>query len=491
MKIKIDDVGKYIFRKLYKLGKAKDDNTIEIKKPKMIIKGIVKEGSIIEMDIKTDKDGEKLIKKIRDEIDYVEEKDIEGTGITIEDLKTGDYDNLFYNRKEFIKRKKALEKLAVIEVNKSLPDGFVNKEITITFNPKITKTIGDEKTTDIDNEFGKFDKSYLPIKDTEKDIDFLDKGGKMVGRYFRSRNTIVIFAKVWKETNNIIDFLKDKMKVAKIKIEDIENFKLVSLAKVFTRDIGKRVSDKENNIKRQQNELENYQTSIIDRISNIEMDREEINALKGMKSNFKGNFFKEIREAKNMPFIEDVELTATEVKVKYKPTCITISNFVSNGTASGFGKRSMYIGSVTLRICAKDIRVSNDLKLIQYKTEGDPSSGIADEHPHPHAHKAGDCCLGGGEMKNTFFSLKNQCKIADLASYFWLFVKNYGKDGGYMAPHYLYNFCLMNGYPVFDEKGKQISINDEARLKSKEQIKLKKAKCWESNIKEFKSFVPY
>ena len=491
MKIKADDTGIYLLKKLNGLPESKliDDNTIEVNSPKIVIKPILKDNEINEFEIKASKEGLAFIKKIIGEVDYVKESDVKRLGINLEDLKTSTFDNLFCNRKEFLKRLKTLKDLVNnTEFNKQLPSGFINEKVTISFNPKITKSDGTEPDIEPKNEFGSNDKVYLPYKDTGKDVDFEDKDSKIVGRFFRSRNTMVIFANPWKDTNKLVAYLKEQIKKAKPIKEDTEKFKMISLAKIFTKDIEKRVLQKETEIKTTRKKLEDYQNFISNAVNDIQMFDTEVNALKGMKNNFKSNFFKELSETKRMEIIKDIEMTPTEVLVKYKPTCIEISNYYRDNKE--FGKRSMYIGEPILRVCASGVKVGNDLKLIHYKTYNNPESGILNEYPHPHTLKDGSCCLGKEATKTTLFSLKSQCKIADLSLYFWMFIKNYGSDGGYMKPNILMDFCLMNGYPIFDEKGKHIYINDEKRLKSGEQIELKKSKDWEENVNKFKNFNP-
>lgn len=481
---KPDDKGWYLLKKLQEIGKMKGENTIVVTKPKIEAKALMKDNDISEIQVKADKEGMALVNKIVGEIDYVGEKDVKYTGIELTDLKSEENDKLFYDRKEFIKRKNALgELLGRIDMNQKLPNGFIFDVLTLQINPEIKIILGDERKTNFSHKFMASKEYFLTTKDTDNDIDIKTEG-KLMGRYFRNRNTIVIFANVWKNTNELIKFLKVEIKKLNVKVEDTEKFKLIGLAKIFTKDIEKRVKEKERTAKDNRANIKSLQDSIFEKFQRLEMDNVEVETLKSMKKNFKGNFFSEMAKVKKLSIVEDIQLSPTEINITYKPTCITDTSFTRS---KNFGKRSMYIGSVILKITGAGIMVDNKEKMCLY-TNGDPTKGVEAKYPHPHAHDKGDVCWGLEATKDLIYSLRSQCKIADLAIYLWRFVKEYGHDGGYFKPYNLYDYNLMNNLPIFDGKGERILLNDPERIKTGEQIKLKEAKDFVKNGEKFRNF---
>jgi len=492
MKLKVDEKNIFLFNKLLKLGKKKDDNTVVISTPfKITIEGIMKDDNIVEIQITAaTKPGEKFVQDMLDNLSFVTAKDIEKTGLTLDNLKTAEYDMVYYDRTEFLRRKDLITKLAPgVEFNKALTEGFIYDEITMSFNPKINKVFGDEKDTEIQTEWDKDKRMvYLPINDTSADKNVVDTKNNIIGKYYRNRNTIVLMVNPFKNTDEVVNAIITGLSAFEVKKEDTEKFKMINLAKTFTKDISVRLADKEKRKTNMEKEVKDYQQAIMDKFTTIQMDSEEIIALKNMKDNFKESFFKELKATKELQFIKDVGFTPTEVLLTYKPTCITEPNFIR--TSKEYGKRSMYVGEVIIKVGAGQIKIGNTLDLEIYKTQNDPSSGVAYKFPHPHAHDNGECCLGKEATKDTIYMLKSQLKFSDLAIYLCMFVRNFGTDGGFMGKHNLYDFCLMNGYPVFDEKGKQIYINDPEKIKSGEQVEMKKAKNWEENVAKFKDFKP-
>lgn len=67
----------------------------------------------------------------------------------------------------------------------------------------------------------------------------------------------------------------------------------------------------------------------------------------------------------------------------------------------------------------------------------------------------------------------------------WFWVKTYKNSGAYVKVWDAYDSILKQGYPVLDDKGKRIEINDPDRIKSGEQRKLEKSSSYEDNIKKF------
>jgi hypothetical protein len=478
MKLENNDTNIALLRKLKKLGKFIDNETLVLENPKIIIKLLKKDEEIIGFDVEEDKKGLKFIKELLLECEVVTSADIKPwPELTLDNLKTAEYSKVFYDRKKFLKIISDIKKLkcSAIFFDKKLSKDFICNDISIYFNPIF------ENMDSYDTIKSKEAEIKIPKKDYAGDTDILDDK-KVKARYYRKRNCIVMYV------NPFTEDITEMYNGLKTKKENVEDFKMFNLTKEFTKNIEVKLKENDRRLKENMANIESYQQNIFDFYKHNRLMEEEVEAFKHMKENFGKSFIEEINKTKALKIVENVDYTLNEVIVTYKPTCITKADFQR---VTKHGKRSMYIGSIKLRIGYNYVRVDNDLKLCKYKDETDPNSEISEYVPHPHAHGDGQCCLGADATKNTIYSLQAQLKISELALYFWMFVKNYGDDGGYLKPLKLYDFCLMNGYPVFDEKGQQIYINDAKRIDTNEQIKLKKSKDYDENIKKFKDFKPW
>jgi len=488
MELKNNDKTIALLRKLKLMGKQVDDNVFTITNPSIKITSLKTADEITGFEVEADKKGLALIKKMEDSIELIKESDLTGTGLTIDDMKTKECGKLFYERERFLYIIKDLKNsFNKVAFNQKIDKAFVNDKLTLYINPVLNNTDDTTKTLKIDNDFGIKNDIYAQDFDDKKDVDLKYKE-KLFGRYYRNRNTLVLWANIFQNYDLFGVVLGAKLKEMKMTEIDVSKFKLMAITKVFTKDISARVKDKEQKIDDNRRRITEYQNGLQTYYNQLVLFDEEIHALKTMKENFNGKFYDEIEKTKKLPIVKDVSFTATEVIITYHPTCITVTDFSRGYKKSG--KRSMYVGSVQLKLGADDIRVDNDETMKTYKTSGDPESGIHGEYPHPHAMLSGECCLGLQSTKDTLYLLRSSLKLSDIALYFWMFVKNYGTDGGYMKPYLCYDYCLMHGLPIFDEKGKHIYINDVDRIKSEEQIKLKKAKDYDDNVAKFKDFKP-
>jgi hypothetical protein len=79
-------------------------------------------------------------------------------------------------------------------------------------------------------------------------------------------------------------------------------------------------------------------------------------------------------------------------------------------------------------------------------------------------------------------------RFTELATLLWFWVKIYRNEGAYVKMWDCYDSRLRQDYPLWDEKGNLIELNDPEKIKSGEQIKLGKDDNYESNRAKFKDF---
>jgi len=187
-------------------------------------------------------------------------------------------------------------------------------------------------------------------------------------------------------------------------------------------------------------------------------------------------FIKEIGLAKKQQIVTDVTLTHGKVNITFIPTTVK-TNLGRNieGDSHKGPIVEMLVGPITCHI------------------SGDGNINVTSPHTcggnaHPHANTSGKPCLGSGDGPSMMHKMIGERKFSAFAYYFWMWIKKHRGEDCYVKPHDWYDYCLKNGLPVFDKNGKRIKINDETKLKNKEQIKLVKTKDYETNMVKYAKF---
>ena len=103
-------------------------------------------------------------------------------------------------------------------------------------------------------------------------------------------------------------------------------------------------------------------------------------------------------------------------------------------------------------ISPRSFRVENNININQYA--------------HPHASSGdGTPCFGDGEARKKIYDLLSTNKFSDVAELLWFWIKTYRNEGAHLKHWSAYRSLLEQGYPIWDEKGKRIELNEPARLK--------------------------
>lgn len=362
------------------------------------------------------------------------------------------------------------------DVSEELESGFTNRLKTFL---KSTYETDAKQTSEI---YINTDTSrcFMPLE-KEKVVDLeIDK--QLIGKYYPERNFIQIFfnpfilkkAELFEDTphmafNNILAVLKDA-DVKKINVDDLKEKLFIS---EFMKNARNKLRELESGLRGYKSTISDYEERLRTTIEEMSSKMLEADYIKASIENSGTGLFKEIEEAKKLPFLTEVEIDAGSIILKYKPTFIPIPNMKRRDYDEGFGKRYVWIGETTFRINSSEFKVNTD---VDFYGHG---------HPHASGHN-GNPCFGSGEGRNKIYEALAGNRFKELSKLLWFWIKTYRNEGAYVKVWDAYDNTLKHGYPVFDEKGNRIEINSPEYIKSGEQVTLTKAEDYDENYKKFK-----
>ena len=315
-------------------------------------------------------------------------------------------------------------------------------------------------------------KYFTPLE--KESIINLEIDKQLIGKYYPERNFIQIFFNpftlkkvgIFDDTphmafNNILAVLKE----ADVKKLNVDNLK----EKLF---ISEFMKNSRNRLKEYRNTLNNYESKLRETIEEMSSKMSEADYIKAsIESSGKG-LFTEIEESKKLPFLTGVEIDAGSIVYKFKPCLIPIPNFKRRDFDEGFGKRYVWIGATEFRINSTEFKINTDVDFVGHG------------HPHASGHN-GNPCFGSGEGRNKIYESLASNRFTELAKLLWFWIKTYRNEGAYVKVWDAYDNTLQHGYPLFNEKGNRIEINDPILIKSGEQVTLAKKDDYEENHKKF------
>jgi len=304
-----------------------------------------------------------------------------------------------------------------------------------------------------------------------------------VGVYYKERNFINYYFNPF----NLIELPTFKAVVPKLFIDIIKEFERLKIKVTKTNGIQQKLfveaflSKSRTTLHDVDVKVETRTRDIITYENKIRQDIGELFSLNAQK-NFLSNaieengviMFSEIEKARKLPFVKSIEMKTDEIHIKFNPTFLPMPNYKRIDYQKGFGKRYVYLGSITFIISPDDFSLKSD----------SPING----HAHPHASgNPGNPCFGDGEGRNNIYNALAIMRFADLTKLLWFWIKTYRDGGAYIHGGAITSYILSHGLPMFDDKGKRIEINEPARLKSEEQQELKKENNYITNIAKYKN----
>jgi len=277
--------------------------------------------------------------------------------------------NFYGNVERVIRFNSYFSKLGFERVN-------INKEFGIhTFYPQLTLMINPtlvlQNDNEVTNEYNTFTKllisrtepnwykyfsgkrgflnliSHHIIKKSDEEVKPLkiDFEGKelILGQYLKERNIIMLYINPFNtdyttENNEYLDLVlkvfEDKMKeITLVKADVTEKMKFAFIEK-FKTEVNNKLTEVKNNLKYNEDEINNLQSSLVRTIRNATLSRKQIEGLILFSTNTDDTIKKAVEEVKQLPFVKNVRLTGSgisldvgSIKIKYKDEEVYIGDF--------------------------------------------------------------------------------------------------------------------------------------------------------------------
>ena len=321
--------------------------------------------------------------------------------------------------------------------------------------------------------------SLLPFEN--EDVIEIKLCEMVIGRYYKERNLIYLsfnpfyikktlpmdtdFHKIFKD---LIKLFRD-LKIKKVKTENLKEKMFISS---FLMGARKNLVNLMNSMKEQETSIGALERDIrlrIDKVNNINQDYKFIETTIKMGGK---NMLEEIEKTKKLSFLKNVEMNGDNIKLTFIPATIKVNAFTKTDHGKSYGKRTFYLGNITINISPRNFIVRNDIRIRN--------------NPHPHASSnEGAPCFGSGEGRNRIYELLAVNKFSEVSKLLWFWIKTYINNGAHVKQWDAYDSLLSQGYPVWDENGKRIELNEPTRMDSGEQRRLDKSENYEANIKKF------
>ena len=333
-------------------------------------------------------------------------------------------------------------------------------------------------------------KSAMPLSEISKfdslegeKIIELEVQGMHIGHYYPERNFINInfnpfllskYSVFETDLPLLFEHLFGVLATVKVKTHDISDMQEKIFVSEYLGKSRQKIISCEEQMKSYERDIKSYEQKIRTNIEGYQEKAQEIEFITQLvKAGGKG-LFAEVKRIDTLPFVEKVDIEGTTIDIKYKKTFIPIPDMMRNDGGKRYGKRYIYIGQVGFRITPGGFEVYGDVNV-----------GNGHCHPHGGGFPSGSPCFGSGDGRNKIYDLLASNKFFDLAKMLWFWIKTYKNSGAYVHVWTAYDNALKNGYPVFDDKGNRIEINEPARIKSGEQEKLEKSDIYAKNKKAF------
>jgi len=303
-----------------------------------------------------------------------------------------------------------------------------------------------------------------------------------LGRYYPERNLIHLYFNPFKlSTPSVFDEDINSMWVnifnlfttCEVKVNDVSKIQEKLFVSEFMRNSRSKLEDVKSNQRSTENNINSYEERIRRDFESLHQFQEEQAFLQNLIDNKGKGLFAEVKAVETLPFITGVEIEGACIKMKFKETFMPIPDMMRNDHGKKYGKRFIWVGDITFEVTPDHFKLTGPINI----------NGHC--HPHANGYPSGSPCFGDGDGRRKIYELLAASKFVDLAKMLWFWIKTYKNNGAYVKVWTSYDEVLKQGYPVLDEKGNRIEINDPERIKTGEQIKLTKHKNFADNEKKF------
>lgn len=391
-----------------------------------------------------------------------------------------------------------IKDVMIYDTPQPLTHNSVFDKLTLVLNPN-TSTIKSTESSDGFLEKYKDMKDYVTphyqgaminvIKDEPVTPLLMRK--EQIGAYYPQRNLILVYFNPFKNLNldrfyklqkheylfNILTDLKQTIMTLNPKTITCQTFKLKVMVVGFYEKNKGQINAAKEQIEKLNKQIPQQETTLTKLYTDRTDYKQTISMLDVVEEDQLKNFITEVKKVSNQKIVTSVTTDGGTLNITYKPTTIK-AHLDRNveGTEDG-PLTECFIGQITVHIHGNGkIMVSCD----HPTTKG---------NPHPHATEDGTPCLGSGDGVTLIHKLIGQRKFADFVYVFWMWIKKWRNNDCYVHTSQYIDDRLKQGFPVFNQKGKRLTINDKTLIEGEILIPLEKHKNHDKNFKKYKGYV--
>ena len=230
----------------------------------------------------------------------------------------------------------------------------------------------------------------------------------MLGQYLKERNIVMLYINPFNtdftvEKNEYIDLIlklfEDKIKKLELNKVDVSEKMKVAFVEKFKSEINSKMSSIRENVRYNENEINNYQSSLIRAIRSLQVNKKQVDGLIAFSLNTDDTIKKAIEEVKTLPFVSNVNLVAEGIGMDIGDISIN------------YNGENTYIGNYYLIINPDGVKVH--CKNPIFNKEGM-------EIEHPHINEDNNCYGDNNGDKwcnyhnNTSFTQFNRARVTSL-----------------------------------------------------------------------------
>jgi hypothetical protein len=195
-------------------------------------------------------------------------------------------------------------------------------------------------------------------------------------------------------------------------IEKIEGKLDKKVIDKFKKEFMQALVSKKRAISDYEKQLSYYKENIIQKMIKINMLRVEYENLKKYTTNINPLIKKQIEEIKSLPFVEDIKITETGIKIDVGKVNIL------------YLQKEVYIGDFIIKITPSGVQIECKNPLLLRE------DGITYHLAHPHISEEGNICYGDerAEKIEEYFA---QFELKKLVLFVYLFLKSYNPNDNY------------------------------------------------------------
>ena len=279
----------------------------------------------------------------------------------------------------------------------------------------------------------------IPLK-----IKFSDKS-YLIGEYLPTRNIVIMYLPLnlenWymgednKYIPQILEWIKELVKVYKIKEENVEKMKKKIFIAQFTKSINSEILHIKKTINICERDIRDYKPKIVEWYNKILTSKTILVNMGVLLENVERGLLRKVEEIKKLKFVKNVELTHEGIVFEIEKIFINVKG------------KDVEIGDFVITLMPNDIKIKNK-KPVKY---------CANTYHSPHIFES-DICFG--QEKTLAYELLGKMELKKLVHFLYLYLKSYNPENTYLSMNFWIKGKENNGV-VPNERELSVFLDDD------------------------------